>query len=73
MTKAIVTLATGVYRELWEAYAAPTWQAFCDRRGYELVALHEPINKAARLKNSIPDIALRDIPSFGDLVRVPVL
>ena len=44
MTKAIVTLATGVYQELWEAYARPTWQAFCDRRGYELVALHEPLD-----------------------------
>ena len=48
MTKAIVTLATGVYRELWEAYAAPTWQAFCDRRGYELVAFHEPLDTCAR-------------------------
>ena len=48
MTKAIVTLATGAYRELWEAYAAPTWQAFCDCRGYELVALHEPIDTSER-------------------------
>ena len=48
MIKAIVTLATGVYQELWEAYARPTWQAFCDRQGYELVALHEPLDTSPR-------------------------
>ncbi|MDA7433316.1 hypothetical protein N8501_01460 [Synechococcus sp. AH-601-N10] len=48
MTKAIVTLATGEYQELWKAYALPTWQAFCDRQGYELVVFHEPLDTCAR-------------------------
>lgn len=48
MSKAIVTLATGVYQDLWEAYARPSWQAFCDRQGYELVALHEPLDTCSR-------------------------
>ena len=48
MTKAVVTLATGVYKDLWEAYARPSWQAFCDRQGYQLVSLHEPLDTRSR-------------------------
>ena len=48
MSKAIVTLATGVYLELWEIYARPAWQLFCDRHGYDLVVLTEPLDTSHR-------------------------
>ena len=48
MNKAIFTLATGVYKDLWDVYARPTWQAFCDRHGYQLVVLHEPLDTSSR-------------------------
>ena len=48
MSKALVTLATGVYQELWDTYARPVWQLFCERHGYELVVLYEPIDRSPR-------------------------
>jgi hypothetical protein len=45
MTKAIVTLAVGdEYRALWNAKARPSWERYAARHGYELIALHEPID-----------------------------
>ena len=48
MNKAITTLATGIYHDLWSSYARPAWQAFCDRHGYELVVFDAPLDASPR-------------------------
>jgi hypothetical protein len=45
MSKAIVTLAVGdEYQALWNQKARPSWERYAKRHGYELIALHEPID-----------------------------
>lgn len=44
--KALVTLAIGDdYARSFMANARPTWDKYCDRHGYDLVVLSEPIDK----------------------------
>jgi hypothetical protein len=47
MAKAIVTLAVGEeYQTLWNQKARPSWERYAERHGYELIALHEPIDSS---------------------------
>lgn len=49
MRRAIVTAVIGdKYRLPWERHAAPSWQAYAQRHGYEIVLLRGPIDASAR-------------------------
>ena len=40
---ALVTLALGdQFRWLWRRYCRPSWQAYADRHGYDLISITEP-------------------------------
>lgn len=44
--KALVTLAVGeAYLDGFRRHTRPTWEAYCARRGYDLVVLTEPIDR----------------------------
>ena len=51
MKKAICTIATGVYFDLWDTYSRPSLQAFCDRNNYELIVFSEPLDPSTRAAN----------------------
>ncbi|HEY8747654.1 MAG TPA: hypothetical protein VIM11_06760 [Tepidisphaeraceae bacterium] len=54
MTKAIVTLAVGdEYQALWETKARPSWERYAARHGYEIIALHEPIDPSPEVQRSM--------------------
>lgn len=43
-SKAIVTMIIGdETAEMWRRYSRPTWDAYAERHGYEIVALAEPV------------------------------
>ena len=43
-TKALFTIIFGeVYQKQWRTYAEPSWRAYADRHGYDIVAITEPI------------------------------
>ncbi|MFD2515635.1 hypothetical protein ACFSRY_17305 [Pontibacter locisalis] len=49
MRKAVVTLAIGEkYERMFEDYCKDNWQQYCDRFGYELIVITEPLDSSAR-------------------------
>jgi hypothetical protein len=54
-TKAIVTLALGPgFAERWHAVCEPLWQRYCDRHGYDLICIEEPLDTSARATSRSP-------------------
>jgi hypothetical protein len=52
---AIVTLAVGRrYASLWHAVCEPGWRRYCDRHGYDLVCLEEPLDTSERASGRSP-------------------
>jgi hypothetical protein len=55
MKKAIVTLAIGAqYLEAWTKICRKGWAAYCDRHGYDLVAIEQPLDVSARARSRSP-------------------
>ena len=49
MKTAIVTFALGQrYLEQWTRMCRKGWRAYCDRHGYDLIALQQPLDTSAR-------------------------
>lgn len=54
-SKAIVTLAVGPgFAERWHAVCEPLWQRYCDRHGYDLICIEEPLDTSARARSRSP-------------------
>jgi hypothetical protein len=52
---AIVTLVIGeVYASSWKAISEPGWRAYCERHGYDLMAIDQPLDSSARAKSRSP-------------------
>jgi hypothetical protein len=48
-SKAIVTIAIGEqYIFNWKKYCLPSWRRYCDRHGFDLVAIEEPLDSSER-------------------------
>ena len=54
-TKAIVTLAVGgSFAARWHAVCEPLWRRYCDRHGYDLICLEEPLDTSHRARGRSP-------------------
>jgi hypothetical protein len=53
--RAIVTLAVGYgFAERWHSVAEPHWLRYCDRHGYDLICLEEPLDTSERARSRSP-------------------
>lgn len=53
--KALVTLALGDrYQRMFDSYCRATWQAYCDRHGYDLIVLDKSLDTSTRSLNRSP-------------------
>ncbi|HWE82428.1 MAG TPA: hypothetical protein VG265_12325 [Gaiellaceae bacterium] len=53
--RAIVTLAVGPgFSERWHSIAEPHWRRYCDRHGYDLICLEEPLDTSERARGRSP-------------------
>ena len=54
-TKAIVTLAVGPgFAPRWHSVCEPHWRRYCDRHGYDLICIEEPLDTSARARARSP-------------------
>jgi hypothetical protein len=54
-SKAIVTLAVGgSFAARWHAVCEPLWRRYCDRHGYDLICIEEPLDVSARARSRSP-------------------
>ncbi len=54
-SKAIVTLAVGPgFAERWHSVCEPLWRRYCDRHGYDLICLEEPLDTSTRARSRSP-------------------
>ncbi len=53
--KAIVTLAVGPgFAARWHSVCEPLWRRYCDRHGYDLICIEEPLDHSARARSRSP-------------------
>jgi len=53
--KAIVTIAIGKkYQKIFDLYCRDNWQAYCDKFGYDLIVLTEPLDLSERSQKRSP-------------------
>ena len=51
MKKAIYTIASGKYEQIWSEFAAQSWRAFCSRNDYDLHCFNQPLDCSERALN----------------------
>jgi hypothetical protein len=55
MKKAIVTLIIGSkYADPWARNVSMGWKAYCERHGYDLVAIQQPLDFSGRARRRSP-------------------
>jgi hypothetical protein len=72
--RAIVTLAIGEgYAETWRELCEPSWRAYAERHGYELIWLTEPLDDSPRARDRSPSwqkLLVLEQPFARDFERI---
>lgn len=53
--RAMVTITIGSqYKQMFERHCAPNWKQYCDRFGYDLIVIDEPLDRSERAEKRSP-------------------